>query len=59
MKYAVEQKFYDNGHVAARVLKANDNEESFQEERKSCDYYFDVFDTREEAEEYYQECLEA
>lgn len=28
MKYAVEQKYYDNGHVSAKVIKCDDNEES-------------------------------
>jgi len=59
MKYAVEQKYFDNGRVVAKVLKCDDYEESFSEERTTYDYYFEVFNTLEDAEEVYHECLEA
>jgi hypothetical protein len=59
MKYAVEQKIYDTGKVHVKVSKCDDNEESFSEEMSNYDLYFDVFDTREKAEEFRKEAIEA
>lgn len=59
MKYAVEQKYYDSGNVKIKIIKCDDNEESFQEETPNYDLYFDVFDTEDEAFTFKDECLEA
>lgn len=63
MKYAVEQKYYDNGTVKAAIKPVKDdvflNDYAECQEGWSYDYYIDYFETREEAEEFKEECLEA
>lgn len=60
MKYAVQQYFYDSGNTKViPPVEVPDTTEDFFEEKDGCDYYRDVFDTREEADEFYQEALEA
>ena len=59
-KYVVQQYFYDSGRVRVipPIETSDECLDSF-EERRSCDYYRDVFDTLEEAERFYHECLDA
>ena len=52
MKYAVEAKIFNNGKAVARVRPAMDGEEDSYSETRSCDIYIDVFDTKEEAEDF-------
>ena len=63
MKYAIEQYYYDNGNIHVMLpIEVSDNcKEIFEMEsnKKNCSYYRDIFNTFEEAEEFYQECLEA
>ena len=59
MKYAVEQRYYDSGHVSVKILTCDDSAESFSEERSPYDLYYDVFDTLEEAEAFAKDCQDA
>jgi hypothetical protein len=60
MKYAVQQYFYDSGRVRViPPIETSDECLTSVEERQSCDYYRDVFDTLEEAAQFYHECLDA
>lgn len=73
MKYYVEQKYYDNGAVEAQMLLesevigvpsmewhagATPNESRFKE-LSGYDLYVDVFESYEEAEEFYNDALNA
>lgn len=52
MKYAVEARIFDNGKIIAKVRPAEDGEESYMTETKLCDIWVDVFDGKEEAEDF-------
>lgn len=52
MKYAVEARIFNNGKIIAKVRPAEDGEESHMTETKLCDIWVDVFDSREEAEDF-------
>lgn len=64
MKYAVQQYYYDTGQtrIIPPVKTTDDCQDVVEEDcnlYRNCDYYRDVFNTLEKAEEFYQECLEA
>lgn len=60
MKYAVTSKFYDNGHVSTSgVLTVPDDTQDFERVTATCDVYFNVFATKQEALEYIKECANA
>ena len=52
MKWVVVQCYFDSGAIRVRVRKAEENEKAGFEYRSRCDFYLDVFDTREEADEF-------
>ena len=52
MKYLCIQKYYDNGKVSAWVESCTDSTEPYFIENKKSDEYGDIFDTKQEAEEY-------
>jgi hypothetical protein len=59
-KYVVQQDFYDSGVV--RIIKPREiSGECLNsiEVMRSCVYCRDVFDTLEEANRFYYECLDA
>ena len=57
-KYVVQQYFYDSGRVkVVPPVKTSDERLTSVEERRTHDYCRDVFDTLEEAERFYYECL--
>lgn len=59
MKYAVIQRYFDNGTIQADSIKVSDDTQPLFQERKSFDYYRDIFDDPIDAEEFRQECLKA
>ena len=59
-RYVVQQYFYDSGRV--RVIPPIETCDELLisvEEMRARDYYRAVFDTLEEAERFYHECLDA
>lgn len=52
MKFAVEARIFDNGKIIVKVRPAEDGEESSMTETKLCDIWVDVFDTKEEADDF-------
>lgn len=52
MKYAVEARIFNNGKIIAKVRQAEDGEESGMSETKLCDIWIDVFETKEEADDF-------
>ena len=55
MKYAVKTKFFDNGRVSATVFSCDENMKANSKSYPSYDEYIDIFDTREEAENWKQD----
>lgn len=55
MKYAVEAKVLTNGKVIAKIRPALEGEESNMRETNLCGVLIDVFDSRQEAEDYYKQ----
>lgn len=57
--YEVEQKYFDNGTVKAKIteyeLETIPENESF--ENKKCDVYRDYFTNKQEAENFYKKAL--
>lgn len=59
-KFVVWQKYFNNGKVKAGIKEIEEQEaEQFIDfkEMETYDFYNDVFDTREEAKEFYQQAL--
>lgn len=52
MKFAVEARIFNNGKIIVKVRPAEDGEESSMTETKLCDIWVDVFDTKEEADDF-------
>ena len=59
MKWAVEQCYFDNGRIRTRVRAAEDGEVACNEYRSRCDFYLDIFDSREEADQFAAEAKKA
>ena len=60
-KFVVWQKYFNSGKVEAGIKEIEEQEaEQFIDfkEMENYDFYNDVFDTREEAKEFYQQALE-
>lgn len=59
--YGVVSKFFNSGHVTAFIItiEADRKPESTNQETRSCDIYYDYFDTYAEANKYRQECYKA
>lgn len=58
IKYVVEQKFYDDGKVKARIKRVpEENAKRLVLSSSNClfDLYNDIFDTLPEAEKFYKE----
>jgi hypothetical protein len=49
MKFACEQKYFNNGTVKAKWYEVPDDTNPQSEEHPNYDYYLDIFDTAEEA----------
>ena len=60
MRYLVVQKYYDKGQPSAYIKEVRaDYEPVDPKEMKGYDYYEDVFDTIEEAEQFKEDTLNA
>lgn len=59
MKYAVTQRYYNDGRVEAGIIEVPDDTENSSTEKENYDFYVDVFTLRESAEEFLQTCLDA
>ena len=57
LKFAVNSRFFDSGRVESWIETCNPACIDSSEERPGYDFYFDVFETLQEAEEYMEECL--
>ncbi len=55
-KFKVLQKYFDTGKVEVSMSPCNSEDKAGSEERKGFDLYIDVFETKQEAEEFRQEC---
>lgn len=60
MKYAVISKFFDNGKVTVSgIIEVEDDVKDCEKVTSTYDYYFNVFDTREAARDYIEDCKNA
>lgn len=58
-KYAITTKFYDSGKIEiGNIEKVGFEQKSYMKEKEHYDEYYNVFNTREEAEIYRQTCIE-
>lgn len=58
-KYAAEARIFNTGKIIAKVRPAADGEETNMYETRTCDIWVDVFDSRQEAEEFCQQYQKA
>lgn len=58
MKYATITKFFDNGSVTSTIIETEDNAKSYCKYKLLYDLYFDVHETKEEAELFKKSALE-
>lgn len=57
-KYAIETKFYDNGKIEiGEIETVGFEQESRVKSKEKFDIYYTVFNTKKEAAEYRQECI--
>lgn len=54
-KWAVEARMFYNGKVVVRMRKARLGEEDSREETKTCEIWIDIFDSEEEARNFYRD----
>lgn len=52
MKYAVEARIFNNGKIIVKARLAEDGEENSVNETRICDIWIDVFDSKEEADDF-------
>jgi len=59
MKYAVKTRFTDNGKVSSVVFGCDDDLQPSSKCGAAYDEYIDVFDTKEQAEQFKEEAYNA
>ena len=52
MKYAVEARIFSNGKIVAKVRPAKPDEEDRIIENNQCDIWVDIFEKKEDAEDF-------
>ena len=52
MRYAVEARIFNNGKIVAKVRPAQPDEESRMDENNICNIWIDVFEKKEEADDF-------
>ena len=52
MKYGVEQKYFDDGSITAKIVPMSDEAGNVVIEEKGYDLYIDVFDSQDDAVEF-------
>lgn len=57
-KYKVTMRVYDDTSTECALEEAAPDEYTHHKKVKAYDEYVDVFDTKDEAEEFYLECLD-
>lgn len=59
MKYAVLQRYYDNGRMEASIQEVSDSAEAYNKEFPTFDEWLDVFSSKQEAMQCLNDCKDA
>lgn len=54
-RWAVEARIFNSGKTVAKIRKAEEDEQDYRNETRSCDVYVDVFEDYDEAREFLAE----